>query len=380
MNCKICGAQLSGTETVCPVCGAPIETINENTIPAAPAAPIPEVPVAPVEAAPVAPVAPVEAAPVAPIPETPVAPVEVAPAAPIPVTPVVPVEVAPVTPEPVAPVDTAPAAPIPETPIVPVDTAPVAPFEAIPTPEVPATPVAPVAPVETAPVEPYQAMPQPVMPQMNAPQEEKPVKQKRPVNTKFVIFMVVAILLIGFLLFWTYVVQADPKTPATPQTPETPEVVEETFTYNGQEFAIVDGYQYSTNDNYGAIISSENNTYTYEIDYTNSLEAYKNKLTEIYPDKASTMSKTIGNRDYYIVEVKDATEAIAKLYVTSTSDKYVVIGFITNTDYTATTDGDIDGLNAVLDGVTAVADFDKTTSTFGKDGVKLLTFDKTKLS
>ena len=71
-TCKFCGAQLNGTEAVCPNCGNQVTNINANT--SQPAMPgIVEQPVAPVEQ----PVTPVEQ-PVAPV-EQPVAP-EVAPA------------------------------------------------------------------------------------------------------------------------------------------------------------------------------------------------------------------------------------------------------------------------------------------------------------
>jgi len=360
MNCKVCGFQLTGNETICPKCG----TLIDNNI--APATP--EVQAAPVVApAPVVPEAPV--APVAPAPVAPVAPEM--PAAPIPEAPVV----APAVPE--APV-VAPV--VPEAPVVPV----VAP--AAVAPEAPATPVAPqpevingmsVNPFTQPAVSMDQYQNQTTMPGMTQTPEQ-PTQQKKPVNVKFIIFMVVGIALIGFLLYWTYVVQADPEEPEAPATPSTPEVVEETVTYKGQTLTLPEGYTLTSSD-IGGIISNGEKTYTIEVDYYNKLDAYKTKLEEAYSDKKDTLSKTIEGRDYYIVDVKQ-DEASASMYATKTTDEYVITGFVANKEFTQITDSEYKDLTTILDSAGLDEDYDTTTATFGKDGVKLLTFDKTKLS
>lgn len=382
MNCKVCGFQLTGNESICPKCGTLIDH-SMNTAPvAAPAVPVPEAPVAP--AAPVVPTAPVVEAPVpsapipeAPIVEAPVAPVVEAPmpSAPIPEAPIVEAPVAPVVePTPVAPA-------IPEAPVVPV-AAPAAVLPEVSQPTVQPQPEVingmAVNPFTQPTVSMNQYQNPTAMPGMSAAPQE-PVKQKKQVNVKFIIFMVVGIALIVFLLYWTYVVQADPEEPETPVEPSAPtEVVDETVTYKGYTFTVPEGYTLTTTD-LGGVITNGENTYTVEIDYTNKLDAYKTKLDEAYPDKKDTMTKTISNREYYIVDVKQ-DESNASMYVTKTTDEYVITGFVANKEFSQITDEEYNNLTTILDSATVVEDYDTTTSTFGKDGVKLLIFDKTKLS
>ena len=399
MNCKNCGAQLIGNETACPICGNPIDNnvvptqapaVETPAAPVAPVAPVVETPAVETPATPVAPVAPVAEAPAVEMPAAPVAPVAPVAEAPAvempaaPVAPVAPVVEAPAVETPAAPV--APVAPVVETPAVEMPAAPVAPVA--PVVEAPAVemPAAPVAPAEIqSTTNPFMASNTNMNPFQNAPimpeatQNNQPVNQKKPVNVKFIIFLIVGLLLIGFSLFWTYVVQADPEEPEAPAVPDTPTV--ETITYDGQNFTLPDGYELKSKDDaYGAIISNGENTYTVAVDYYNDYDLYKKKVTEVYPDKATSMIKKINDKEYIIIDTKDDTEAIANMYITQTEDEYILIGFITNKDFEAVTEDDYKGLSKIVENIATKEDYDTSDSTFGKDGIKLLTFDKKKLS
>ena len=370
MNCKNCGTQLVGNEITCPVCGALIDhtvtALPTDNVVNQPAVPIPETPIVPTT-------------PAVPIPETPIVPT--APAVPIPETPIVPTT--PVVPVPEAPVvQAAPVAPTPQTPVM--QAAPV-----VPTPQTPVMQAAPVAPVPETPVAPvpevsmsqYQ-MPSAMPNAVNQPQpEQQPVNKKRPVNVKFIIFMVIGIGLIAFSLYWTYVVQADPEEPEVPVTPETP-VVSNDVTYNGYTFILPDSYKKDISDDYGMVVSNGENTYTIEIDYYNKYSAYVDKLKELYPDQVSTMTKKIGDREYSVINVKDATdaEANANLYYTKIDDDYTIVGIAVTKKFGNITDANYTDLNNILSSIGTIEDYDTSSSIFGKDGVKIFTFDKTKFS
>ena len=361
MNCKNCGNQLLGNETTCPVCGAII--IPENNAVNTQAVPVPETPVVPVAPTPV-------------VPEAPVAPAmpEVAPAVPeVPAMPAMPE------------VPTAPA--VPAAPVMPampeVASAPVVP-EAPAMPAMPEAPVAPVAPampeMNAGPVTP-EVGPM-VIPSANlntiSNVQEQTTNQKSHVNKKLVAFLLIGVVLIGLCLVWTYVIQADPEEPETPVTPTEPET--EQITQNGYTFELPFGYTLITTNEYGAVISNNSITYTIEIDYNNKIDAYKTKLEEAYADKKDTMKTTIEDNEYYIVDVKDSTDAIASMYATKTNDGDVITGFVAKSDFTKVEETDYTTLDAIISGGTFDEEYDVESSTFGKDGVKLLTFDKTKLS
>lgn len=348
MNCKNCGTQLVGNEITCPVCGALIDhtvtALPTDNVVNQPAVPIPETPI-------------VQATPVVPIPETPIVPT--APVVPVPETPVVP---------------TTPVVPVPEAPVV--QAAPV-----VPTPQTPVMQAAPVAPVPEVSMSQYQtpsAMPNAI----NQPQpEQQPANKKRQANVKFIIFMVIGIGLIAFSLYWTYVVQADPEEPEVPVTPETP-VVSNDVNYKGYVFTLPDSYKKDISDDYGMVVSNGENTYTIEIDYYNKYSAYVDKLKELYPDQVSTMTKKIGDREYSVINVKDATdaEANANLYYTKVDDDYTIVGIAVTKKFGNITDANYTDLNNILSSIGTIEDYDTSSSTFGKDGVKIFTFDKTKFS
>lgn len=354
MNCKNCGNQLLGNETTCPVCGAII--IPENNVVNAPAVPVPETPVVPVAPTPVVPEAPAMPA----MPEVPTAPV-------VPQAPAMPV-----MPE----MTTAPA--VPQAPVMP------AMPEVAPAPVITQAPVAPVAPampeMNAGPVTP-EVGPM-VIPSANlntiSNVQEQTTNQRSHVNKKLVAFLLIGVLLIGFCLVWTYVIQADPEEPETPVTPTEPET--EQITQNGYTFELPFGYTLITTNEYGAVISNNSITYTIEIDYNNKIDAYKTKLEEAYADKKDTMKTAIEDNEYYIVDVKDSTDAIASMYATKTNDGDVITGFVAKSDFTKVEETDYITLDAIISGGTFDDDYDVESSTFGKDGVKLLTFDKTKLS
>ena len=328
MNCKNCGTQLVGNEITCPVCGALIDhTVTalptDNAV-NQPAVPIPETPIVPTT-------------PVVPVPETPV-------------------------------MQAAPVVPVPETPVV--QAAPVAP--------VPETPVAPVPEVSMSQYQMSTTIPNAI----NQPQpEQQPVNKKRPVNVKFIIFMVIGIGLIAFSLYWTYVVQADPEEPEVPATPETP-VVSNDVTYNGYTFILPDTYKKDISDDYGMVVSNGENTYTIAVDYYNKYSAYVDKLKELYPDQVSTMTKKIGDREYSVISIKDATdtEANANLYYTKVDDDYTFIGIVVTKKFANITDANYTDLNNILASASLSEDYDTSSSLIGKDGVKIFTFDKTKFS
>lgn len=376
MNCKVCGAQLTGVENVCPGCGNPVE----KEIPVAPVAD-PAVPVVP--AAPEVAVAPVEQAvpPMAEVPVTPVDPaVPVVPAAPeMPAMPVAPemsaMPAAPVVDPAVPVVDPAvpvvdPAAPVvPEVPVAPVE-------QAVPAlqsmPEMPAAPVAaPVAPAmpEVAPVagpvmnssvpvmnsaQPVNPMGgQPAMGQVPGQPAEKP-KQNKTVLLIIILIGVVAIAAVSLFALGVFDGEESesPSSGGGNSGGDSGDIVERndtTETYAGYTFTIPEGYTSSIDDKSGLIVENSKLGFSILVDYTNTFEKYKEEYSKKYPEYANSMVATIGGRQYIgLMLTKDGKNAAYYVSKDKNSD-VTFVGIIANSSYTDPSESDFAVLTKVLD-------------------------------
>ena len=337
MNCKICGAPLTGTENICPNCGNPTEKIvstepevlQENQTPV------------------------VEPTPV--INPTPVAPAPVVEPTPV------------VDPTPVAP------APVVEpTPVV--DPTPVA-----PAPVVESTPAVTPAPVAPTPfVEPALAGQQPTQPVAEQP-------KKKDNKTIFLIIALVVVAIAAVVVYFTVLAPA-PEAPAptggndveTPVSTKT----ENKETYAGYTFTIPEGYVTKTDDEYGLVISNGTTGFSIAVDYSHNYDAYKKALSEKYPEQASDFIATVDGREYIALILTDTDGSQATQYVTKASDSSVFVGMVARADLTAPTTVEFSTLTTILNsskqGTSSFAPGDDQD--IGKNGEKIFTFTKDKFS
>ena len=376
MNCKNCGAQLSGIESVCPTCGTPVvNDINAvNQMAPAPVQPevvnqaIPEVPVQPMpEAVPVAP-APVEVAPAMP---------EVAPAPVMPET--MPQEPAPMVQEvPAMPEMTA----VQPTPVMP-EAVPVAP-----------TPVE-VQPMAQGPVMMGQdpaSMPNPMMqpqpmptgPTLNTQPNQPATPKQGP--SRLLIIILVGVVLIGAALLFSMLTGGEEESSSSSSSSENnaSEVSTNTNTetYGGYTFVIPDGYRTEVDTDYGLMIGNSSFVFSVLVDYTNSYDKYKEAMIKAYPDQANDIIATVDGREYLAVILKDTDGKMATTYISKASNNATFVGMAARSDFTASTQAEFSIITKVLDSAK------QSSSSFapgddedaGKDGIKNFTFSKDKFN
>ena len=365
MFCKICGATLTGSETVCPNCGAPVEnvvTTTETEI-LQPAQPT-------VEQAPV-----VEPTPVVPTPvaQTPV--VEPTPVVPTPVEQTPVMEPTPVVPTPVA------QAPVVEpTPVVPtpVEQAPV--ME--PTPVVPTPVEQPVVQQPTGFVEPALAAMQ--------PQTAAPLEATTPKKDKKTIILIIALAVVAALavvIYFTVLAPANEPEAPTPNngdnsgTPTTTET-EKTENYAGYTFTIPEGYTATTDSEYGLMITNKELTFTIAADYSHAYDSYKTSLSAKYPDQKDKLVATVEGREYLALILTDTDGSQGTQYVTKADDKTTFVGMVVKSDYAAPTTVEFTKLTEILGeakkGTESINPGDDSDA--GKTGEKIYTFTKNKFS
>ena len=326
MNCKNCGAILTGTENVCPNCGAPVENVvsNQEILQPSPAvAPEPVVAPQPV----------MEPTPV--VPEQPV-----------------------VAPEPVA----APEPVVETTPVV--------------------TPEPVVAPQPQAPtgfVEPAVAAIQPQA--QAAPTEAKPKDNK----TIILIIALVVVAIGAVVLYFTVLAPApEASAPTGNDVNDTPVSTntEKKENYAGYTFTIPDGYNTKTDAEYGLIINNASRAFSIAVDYTHSYDQYKTALVAKYPDQKDKLVATVDGREYLILVYTDDSGAKGSQYVTKANDNTTFIGMMVRSDYTQATTEDFsvvtEVINSATQGSSSFAPGDDLDA--GKNGEKIYTFTKDKFS
>lgn len=347
MNCKNCGAQLTGTENVCPNCGTPVENnVQPQVTEQAPAAveqPVVEQPV-------------VEQPAIAPQ-EQPVAQPEMldAPAEqpqPVMVSPEEVMQQQPVVEQPAAP------APVP----TPVEAQPAMVPPAVPTPAEP---------------QPQIVSTQPVAATGDGQKNNKTM-------ILIIALVVVAIVAVAayFLLFGNSSESnsgADNSGNNSGNNPtEVSTTKENTVSYGGFNFEIPDGYRTEEDDEYGLIIGNSTTAFTIAVDYTNKYDAYKTALTTEYPDQAKDMVATIDGREYLALILTDEDGSQLTEYVTKASDSSAFVGIVAREDFTAPTTTEFSVLTKILDsatqGSTSFAPGDDAD--VGKNGIKKYTVNK----
>lgn len=376
MFCKNCGAQLDGTENVCPTCGTPVE---KDT-------PVVEQPVVsdvqPVQAEPV--VTDVQPEAVAAAVEQPV--IESAEPVMESVEPVV-TEVQPVTPEitPVTP-EVQPEVPtMPEaTPVSPEAVAAVAPEPTLQSmPEAPA-PVVPAVAEPTMPAEPVVPAQPGIAPAQPAPVATAPAKK----NTTTIILIavlgalfVIAIIVVLFL----FVLKPQSSTP-TPTGGDNPTEIstgnENRESYGGYSFEVPDGYQTKVSADYGLMFYNSDIAMSVMVDYSHSYSDYKAAVQQKYPDQYASAIATVDGREYIALILTDTDGKKSTTYMTKADNDVTFIGMVANSNYTAPTKVEFSVLTGILDsaktGSSSFAAGDDNDA--GKDGIKDFTFDKDKFT
>ncbi len=376
MFCKICGATLTGSETVCPNCGAPVENVVTTTETEILQPAQPTVEQAPVmEPTPVA-IQPVEQAPV--VEPTPVA--------------IPPVEQAPVmepTPVAIPPVEQAPV--VEPTPVVipPVEQTPVVEPTPVVIPPVEQTPVMEPTPVEQPVVQQPTGFVEPAVAAMQ-PQTAAPLEATTPKKDKKTIILVIALAVVAALavvIYFTVLAPANEPEAPTPNngdnsgTPTTTET-EKTENYAGYTFTIPEGYTATTDSEYGLMITNKELTFTIAADYSHAYDSYKTSLSAKYPDQKDKLVATVEGREYLALILTDTDGSQGTQYVTKADDKTTFVGMVVKSDYAAPTTVEFTKLTEILGeakkGTESINPGDDSDA--GKTGEKIYTFTKNKFS
>ena len=339
MFCKNCGGQLTGTENVCPACGAPVIKEENNQV----AEPVMEPVMTPVAEPTITPV--VQENQVAePVMEPVMTPV-------IEQTPVV--EPAPVieTPTVVEP------APVPTiTPAQPEVVVPQQPVIAQPTQE-------PTAEIQTA--------------------ATAPTKDEKPKDNKTIILIIalVIVAVIAVILYFALFATTGTASSSGNNGGEPVNVAKEnTETYAGYTFTIPDGFTAKIDEKYGLVISDATTAFSIQIDYSHKYDEYKTTLTTMYPDQAKDMVVKVEGREYLALILTDTDGSKGTEYITKADDTTTFIGMVIRSDYTAPTTIEFTKLTEILasakQGTTAFTPGDD--SDVGKSGEKIYTFTKDK--
>lgn len=316
MNCKNCGAVLTGTEAVCPNCGNPVE---QNQAPV-------------------------------------VNPADVASAT----TP---------TAEQVATAQPAVATPMPEAAPVTVDPMMAQPATATPMPE--AAPVQDPMVAQPTPVEMPTAQP------VAAPEQSAGTEKKKDKTTIILVGVLVGVVVIAAVLYFVVFKKESPApTPAADNGTSGTEVStnqENVKSYGGYDFTIPDGFTAEIDTDFGLVINNDKIAYTVALDYTNSYDDYRASFQQEYPDQMSQAEVTIGGRKYLAVRLYDETTKafLYTMYITN-ADNASFIGVSFKRDKTEPTQNDFSTLTTILDSAKkGSANFAAgSDEDMGKNGIK----------
>ena len=325
MNCKNCGAVLTGTEAVCPNCGNPVEQVPTQA---------PVVNPAVVESATTPAVDPMAAAqPVAtPMPEaTPVTadPMMAQPAVATPVT----------------------ADPMMAQPAV-------------------ATPVQDPMMAQPVPTEVPSAQPAPV-------EQPAGTEKKKDKTTIILIAVLVGVVVIAAVLYFTVFKKESPATtPATNNNTNGTEVSTNQAnveSYGGYDFTIPDGFTADIDSEFGLVVNDDKIAYTIGLDYTNTYDDYRADFQKTYPNQMSEAEVTVAGRKYLALRIYDETTKAFKftMYITN-ADNAAFIGVSFKRDKTEPTQSDFTTLTTILDSAKkGSANFAAgSDEDMGKDGIK----------
>ena len=360
MFCKNCGAQLDGTENVCPNCGTPVEKdtpVVEQPAPAD-AQPVQTEPVI-TEVQPEAVAATVEPVmeSVEPVVEQPV----VTDVQPAPATPEVAPEATPVTPEAVAAV--------------------------APEPTLQSMPEPAAAPV-VAPVEP--AMPaQPGMPTTPVAPTATPGQEPAKKNTTTIILIavlgalfVIAIVVVLFLFVFKKEAPATPSNNGNTPASDISTNNENRETYGGYSFEIPEGYQTEVSSEYGLMFYNNNTAVSVMVDYSHNYESYKTAVQQKYPEAYKNAFITIDGREYLGLILSDETGKKTTSYMTKATETAAFVGIVANSNFSEPSREEFVVLTKILNsakqGGSSFAAGDSEDA--GKDGIKNFTFDPNKIT
>ena len=119
--------------------------------------------------------------------------------------------------------------------------------------------------------------------------------------------------------------------PTPTETPEaTPTNI---IKYGGYTFTILDGYTTKEDNDYGLIFMNDRIAYSIKVDYTNNYDYYKESLKKLYPTQASTLELSYEQTKYLILQMASETTGIRSLhYVKSANEKTSFVGAIVRKD------------------------------------------------
>ena len=189
-------------------------------------------------------------------------------------------------------------------------------------------------------------------PPAGLPAEQAPQPEPKKGNNIFaILLLLVAFAAIGVGVFLAMTDEEEKQAPAEEKTPAeetTPaeEVPTNTMNYAGYSFTAPEGYTVSLQGENGLVIKGISTIYTVLVDYTSGYDYYKQEFQK--QTMAPTEVKTIGEKEYVLCTVKDATEAVASEYMTLAGEKSTFVGLVVKANYTAATEADLQVLNQVL--------------------------------
>ena len=208
-------------------------------------------------------------------------------------------------------------------------------------------------------------------------------KAKSGISATTVVLIVLLVLsIVGAVLYFTVFNEddeaANSNSNADSATVAT-ESAESVVSYGGYTFTIPNGYYSEENADLGLVLYNNKLFYSLLVDYTNTYEQYLEAFKITYPDQANNFEVKLGNRDYIIAVVSKGTECEC-VYITRGPGSAVFIGEAVNSSFTRLAPEEFNDLTSILDsakqGSSTFAPGDDVDA--GKNGIKQFTFDSDK--
>ena len=229
----------------------------------------------------------------------------------------------------------------------------------------------------------------------NKPAKSGLNKEITPKQATMVIFVLAIILIIvGVVMTLTSSKStANPKNdtektttqenPITDGTTTTEDVTSNETLYAGYSFNAPEGYQTEENNEYGLVFNNGEVAITIMIDATNSFDTYKSEFTTKFPGQASTLEKTVGERNYINIKHLTSEQTLKGIeYISPANDNYSFVGLIVRNDGLEADDSNYQVLNNILDNATSTDGTIKAGDDLdaGKLGTKIFNIDLTKFN
>ena len=153
--------------------------------------------------------------------------------------------------------------------------------------------------------------------------------------------------------------------------------------YAGYSFITPEGYQLEENNEYGLVFNNGEVAITIMIDASNNFDTYKSEFTTKFPGQADTLEKTVGDRNYIIInhltpeQILKGTE-----YIAAANNNYSFVGLIIRKDGIEPDSSNYEVLNNILDTATSTDEVIKAGDDLdvGKLGTKIFNIDLTKFN